>query len=133
MLGYLQGEFTPLNQTQALIKANQVGYLVTVSTTILAQKPSELYLYTHVKEDKLDLYGFTSWDERSVFELLLSVSGVGPSTAYHIVSAGHTQLVEAVQQAQISFFTAIPRVGKKMAQKIIIELSGKLANSKPST
>ena len=131
MIGFLSG--TPqLLLDKLLVKVGGVGYEVTVGTATLQQvvgQPTvELYIHTHVKEEALELYGFLTLDDRSLFRLLLSVSGVGPKTAVAIANAGADALRVAVQQADVSFFTAIPRVGKKLAQKIIIELKSKLGS-----
>jgi holliday junction DNA helicase RuvA len=76
------------------------------------------------------LFGFETAQERELFQVVLKVSGVGPSTALNLIAAGPDGLVDAVQNASVSFFTAIPRVGKKLAQKIIIELGSKLGEMK---
>lgn len=133
MIAYLQGSPKVIGHN-LLVVANGVGYGVKVAPKTLSnltgQTEVELYIYTHVKEDKLELFGFATPQEKETFELLLSVSGVGPATALGLVAAGSTQLITAVQNAQVSFFTALPRVGKKLAQKIIIELRGKLGELK---
>jgi holliday junction DNA helicase RuvA len=135
MIAYLKGIPTISGQI-LIIDVNGVGYGVKVTPHLLnsfgLQKntPVELYIYTHVKEEKLELYGFESPKEKDMFELVLGVSGVGPSIALNLVTAGPHQLIEAVQNAQVSFFSAVPRVGKKLAQKIIIELRGKLGELK---
>lgn len=133
MIAYLHGIPKLIGQ-DLVILVGGVGYGVKVTAKVLAnlrdQPEIELFIYTHVREDKLELFGFPSPSEKETFELLLNVSGVGPSTALNLVGAGSTQLIEAVQNAQVSFFTNIPRVGKKLAQKIIIELRGKLGELK---
>ena len=133
MIGFLQG--TPkIIGTQLIVMVQGVGYEVSVSSHILASALQdniiELYIYTHVKEDALELFGFSSPEEKHLFTLLLDVSGVGPRTALAISDQGPESIIMAVQQADISFFTKIPRVGKKMAQKIIIDLKGKLGSLK---
>ena len=133
MIAYLKGIPTISGQI-LIIDVNGVGYGVKVTPHLLnsfgLQKntPVELYIYTHVKEEKLELYGFESPKEKDMFELVLGVSGVGPSIALNLVTAGPHQLIEAVQNAQVSFFSAVPRVGKKLAQKIIIDLKSKLGS-----
>jgi holliday junction DNA helicase RuvA len=86
--------------------------------------------FTHlaVKDDALDLYGFLAKQELFLFKLLISVSGVGPKTAMLILNAGAEQVTRAITTADVSFFTAIPKVGKKNAQKIIIELKNKIGS-----
>lgn len=129
MIGSLRG--TPkLLGKQLIIDVNGVGYAVHVGTSTLSQvlnKTSvELCVYTHVREDALTLYAFLSPSDQVLFEYLLTVSGVGPKSALHIADRGVEPITQAVQQADIVFFTQIPRVGKKLAQKIIIELRSKL-------
>ena len=133
MISYLKG-YPLITSNQLTIVVNNVGYGVKVNSQLLNKFSNvsevELFIFTHVKEDKLELFGFESVTEKEMFELVLSVSGVGPSIALNLVAAGPHQLVEAVQNAQVAFFTAVPRVGKKLAQKIIIELRGKLGELK---
>jgi holliday junction DNA helicase RuvA len=133
MIAFLTG--TPmLMGSKLIVNVNGVGYGVLVSNKVLQQVATapevSLYIHTHVREDQLSLFGFLSQQEQQLFELLLTVSGVGPSTALNITNMHPDQLIEAVQEAKVSFFTAVPRVGKKLAQKIIIELRGKLGELK---
>jgi len=133
MIGKLTGQL----QVQAksiLIDVQGVGYLVKVGNRLLSMPPDNdqvsLYIHTHVKEETLELYGLESIQEKELFLLLLGVSGVGPSIALSISDQGAEKIVDAVQNAQVGFFTQIPRVGKKLAQKIIIDLKGKLGSLK---
>lgn len=135
MIAYLVGR--PIIQEQQLILlVNDVGYGVSVSSKVFHQLSDQtdtkiaLYIHTHVREEELKLFGFLTAQEKQLFELVLSVSGVGPSTALHLMDRDPDQLVTAVQEADVSFFSAVPRVGKKLAQKIIIELRGKLGELK---
>lgn len=131
MIGFLSG-VPQVTRDSVIILTCGVGYEVTVgdATRVALQSAptAELFIHTHVKEDVLELYGFQTSDERSLFRLLLHVSGVGPKTAISIASQGADAVVVAVQQADVAFFTAVPRVGKKLAQKIIIELKSKLGS-----
>ncbi len=133
MIGYLVGQ--PIVSDQNLIVlVGGVGYRVVVTPATLqtaAQlKEISLYIHTHVREDALLLFGFPTAQERKLFVLTLGVSGVGPTIALALVAAGSSPLIAAVQEAKVSFFTALPRVGKKLAQKIIIDLRGKLGELK---
>ncbi len=133
MIGLLIGK--PLVSTTGLIVlCNGVGYQVQVGAKTLAaaaQQPEvTLFIYTHVREESLDLYGFRTEEEKRLFLLLLAVSGVGPKTALGIADEGAEKISAAVQNAEVSFFTKLPRVGKKLAQKIIIELKSKLGGLK---
>ena len=133
MIGYLQGTIQQVGETGlVLLTTGGVGYEVNLSSRLLNQaekgQEANYYIYTHVKEDQLNLFGFKTIQEKKLFQLLLSVSGVGPSTALNISNLGAETIVQAVQEAQVKTFTAIPRVGKKLAQKIIIELKSKLGS-----
>ncbi len=133
MIAYLKG--TPrVYANKIILETNGVGYGVCASNKILQQAQNktelELFIYTHVKEDRLELYGFLTIQEQQLFELILSISGIGPATALAIIDKDPDQLITAVQEANVAFFKAVPRVGKKMAQKIIIDLSGKLGQLK---
>lgn len=133
MISYLIGK-PIIDHENLILLVGGVGYGIKATPQVLSlasnQNELELFVYTHVKEDKLELFGFSTTQEKETFELLLSVSGIGPSTALNLVAAGSNKLVSAVQNAQVSFFTNIPRVGKKLAQKIIIELRSKLGELK---
>lgn len=133
MIAYLKG-FPKILTNKLIVQTGGVGYRVAVSHKVFnscqPDKEVELFIYTHVKEDRFELYGFLTHEEQQLFELVLSVSGIGPSTALAILNKNPEQLVTAVQEADINFFKSVPRVGKKMAQKIIIELGGKLGKLK---
>jgi Holliday junction DNA helicase RuvA len=129
MISYLTGK--PIVERDSLtILVGGVGYGVHVTEKVRAaaalKTELELFIYTHVREEALDLYGFESRTERDLFLLLISVSGIGPKTALGILQYPSEQISQAVQEANVGFFAAVPRVGKKMAQKIIIELRSKL-------
>lgn len=109
-----------------------VGYEVLLSSrhisSLVAKQGTEVRIcvYTHVKEDALQLFGFESESERELFVLLLSVSGVGPRTALAVLDKGSEQVVSAIQNSDVAFFQGVPRLGKKTAQKIIVDLQSKL-------
>jgi len=137
MIAYLKGQVT-VKDNYLIIVCGGVGYQVHAPSKFLQSAVSsevageelEAHIYTHVKEDKLELYGFEQEKELALFQLVLTVSGVGPKTALGIINGGADKLVSAVQEANLSFFTAVPRVGKKLAQKIVIELKSKLGSLK---
>lgn len=127
-------------RNQLVMVCGGVGYGVAVNeTTAYALRttapatPSTtgqitLFIHTHVREDALELFGFSSPEEKKLFETLLTVSGVGPKTALVITSASINEIRKAVEEGNVSFFSAFSRVGKKLAQKIIIELKSKLGS-----
>jgi Holliday junction DNA helicase RuvA len=129
MISYLIGQ-PRLERDGITMLIGGVGYGVRVSEDLrqelALQTEASLYIYTHVREDALELFGFRSDAERSMFLLLTYVSGLGPKTALHIMNLGTTRITTAVQNADTSLFASVPRVGKKLAQKIIIELRSKL-------
>lgn len=133
MIGALEGKIQLLTKDKLFVMtAGGVGYDVAVTGSTLSQLSGveKVMLFTHlvVKDDALDLYGFLVLGELLMFKLLIGVSGVGPKTAINIMNAGLDGITRAVLQADVSFFTQIPKVGKKNAQKIIIELKNKIGS-----
>ncbi len=130
MIGYLKGQ-PVIDVDHILIIVQGVGYRVTVgqkTLSTISEPVLELFIYTYVREDKLELYGFLTTAQRKLFELMLEVSGVGPKTAIEITDQEPERIVRAVQNSEVNFFTSIPRIGKKTAQKIILELKSKLGS-----
>lgn len=133
MIASLKGTVDAINSSHAIIDISGVGYKVLLPAAILSKLSSgdkiKVFTYTHVREDVLELYGFLSQEELMLFEHLISVSGVGPKTALGVFSYGSKEaIVQAVSTADVEFFTAVPRLGKKNAQRIIIELKGKIGS-----
>lgn len=133
MISYLEGILKFKGINNLVVVTNGVGYKVFVPTDVnnsaIIDKSTSLFIHTHVKEDLLDLYGFLSQEDLSMFELLLSVSGIGPKTALNIFSNGKLpKIKEAIVKGDVDFFTTVPRLGRKNAQKIIIELRSKLGS-----
>ncbi len=130
MIGYLTGTFIDTTDAYILLNVHDVGYALYVPedwrAKAVAGNVYSLFTYMHVREDALELYGFPLHQEKKLFELLLSVSGVGTKTALTIINYGVHTVEKAVQTADVEFFSSIPRIGKKNAQKIIIELKNKL-------
>ena len=132
MFYHLDGKVAELGQGMAVIDCNGVGYLVNVSLNTLAQlkngERAKLYISESVREDAFELFGFASKSEKRSFDLLIGVSGVGPKAALSILSA-HTP--EALSMAILSgdekALTVAPGIGKKIAQRVILELKDKLA------
>lgn len=134
MIASLKGVIDSLNSTHAIVDVSGVGYKVLLSQNVLSKlKPGEkikFSIYTHVRDDCLDLFGFLNNNDLSLFENLISVSGVGPKTALSIFSFGSAEeILKAIGTADLEFFQGIPRLGKKNAQKIIIELKNKLGSN----
>jgi len=125
MLGSLHGTAAHLDN-RTLIEVQGVGYWVFTGSW---QPQGEItaYLYHHVREDMSDLYGFPSLPDLTLFEKLISVSGIGPKAALSILSLGSAQqIATAISQQDTAFLSSASGVGSKAAQKIVLELAGKL-------
>ena len=131
MIYYVNGEVTVLEPGLAVIDCNGVGYGCAVTAYTAAQlklnQKARLYITESIREDAFDLYGFISREEQRCYELLTSVSGVGPKAAMSILSAGGPQnFTMAVMTGDEKLLTAAQGVGKKIAQRIILELKDKI-------
>lgn len=131
MIGYLKGLLLSRHDPVILVNVSGVGYKVLVTSDVLSVfhigDAVELFIHTHVREDALELYGFLDEASLGLFELLISVSGIGPKTAIGVFAIGKKdEILSAIRRADVDFFTGVPRLGKKNAQKIIIELKNKL-------
>ena len=134
MIGSVKGKVILVDGNNLLVEVGGVGYRVLVSERVAANANlnNEVFLYTHthVKEDVLDLFGFTDVQDLKLFNNLISVNGVGPRTAMTIFSFySRNEIVDAVLKGDVNFFTRVPRLGKKNAQKIIIELKSKFKDT----
>jgi Holliday junction DNA helicase RuvA len=130
MIAFLQGNIKKKLEKSIIIDVNNVGYLVHVPVSVM-EKISEkeetgLYIHTKVREDDISLFGFETMDELEFFKTLIGISGVGPKLAIEILS----QKIEAVKSALISgdvhFLSKIPGIGKKTAERLIVELKNKV-------
>ncbi len=131
MLYYVSGPVTVLEPGLAVIDCGGVGYGCRVTAYTAAQlkldKPARLYISESVREDAYDLYGFSSREEQHCYELLTSVTGVGPKAAMAILSSGGPQkFTLAVMTGNEKMLTAAQGIGKKIAQRIILELKDKV-------
>ncbi|MBZ0180322.1 MAG: Holliday junction branch migration protein RuvA [Melioribacteraceae bacterium] len=131
MIGYLTGKIKDKTPTKIILDVNGVGYLVNISISTfekIAELDSvSLYTYLNVKEDALDLYGFFTLEEKEMFQLLISISGVGPKLAQSILSGIQIdELQEAISNANVGRITAIPGIGKKTAERLVVELKDKI-------
>jgi Holliday junction DNA helicase RuvA len=132
MIGQLRGRLTDKRPNQVLVDVGGVGYLVQVPLSTYAalgelHTEVTLLIHTHVREDALSLYGFLSSREKHFFEMLLSASGVGPSLALKILSGMSVEeLVPAIRGSDLARLTKIPGVGRKTAERIVVELKDKL-------
>ena len=133
MIYYVSGPVTVLEPGLAVIDCGGVGYGCRVTAYTTAQlklnQPARLYITESIREDSFDLYGFISKEEQRCYELLTSVNGVGPKAAMSILSAGPQNFTLAVMSGDEKLLTAAQGVGKKIAQRIILELKDKMGGS----
>lgn len=133
MIGYLSGKIISSKPTQLLLDVNGVGYDINISINTfekIAEKETvNLFIHTNVKDDSISLYGFYSEAEKEMFELLISISGIGPKLALGLLSGIETaDLKEAIEIGDVSRIVAIPGIGRKTAERLILELKSKVAN-----
>src|SRR5579863_3094512 len=132
MIAVLRGTLLEKHPNQAIVDTGGVGYdvIIPVSTfTHLPESGAEvrLRIHTHVREDALALYGFLTQDEKALFEKLIGVSGIGPTAAVKILSGlAAPDLIHAIQRGEVDKLVRIPGVGKKTAERMVLELRDKL-------
>ena len=132
MIARLRGRIAGRAGSGLIVDVNGVGYLVHATPSVQRLGDGEVTIEVHtvVREDALQLYGFAAADERELFELLLGVSGVGPKVALAIVSGSPVgELRRAIVREDSARFQAIPGVGKKTAERIVLDLKDKLGSS----
>jgi len=133
MLYYVSGQVAVLEPGLAVIDCNGVGYGCRVTAYTAAQlklnQPAKLYITEAIREDAYDIYGFIDREEQRCYDLLTSVNGVGPKAALAILSAGPQNFTLAVMTGDEKLLTAAQGVGKKIAQRIILELKDKMGGS----
>ncbi len=132
MIARLRGKRAGLTAAGLVLDVNGVGYLIQATPSLLSRsgEPLTVETYLHVREDALQLYGFGSAEERDLFVHLLSVSGVGPKVALAIVSGSPpAELRRAIALEDTARFEAIPGIGKKTAQRVVLELKEKLGTA----
>jgi holliday junction DNA helicase RuvA len=132
VIAHLRGKLSQKDPARVIVDVNGVGYEVFVPLTTFSALPEtgsevSIDVHTHVREDVIALYGFSSRRERMIFEKLMTISGIGPKLAVAILSGGSVEdLVGAIKRGDLARLTAIPGVGKKTAERIILELRDKL-------
>ncbi|MGH9666166.1 MAG: Holliday junction branch migration protein RuvA [Bryobacteraceae bacterium] len=132
MIAFLRGTILEKHPNQIVVDVNGVGYDIAIPISTFSALPDagaqiKLRIHTHVREDALSLFGFLSADEKTLFEKLISVSGIGPKLAITALSGLATvDLIGAIRNGQIEQLVRIPGVGKKTAERIVLELRDKL-------
>ena len=133
MISHLSGTLLAKHATSVIVDVGGVGYEVTIPVTTFydlgePNSPVRLNVYTHVREDALQLFGFRTERERELFTLLISVSGIGPKSAVAMLSGmSADEIVTAIRTNNYARLTSIPGVGRKTAERLVIELRDKMA------
>ncbi|MCI6284901.1 Holliday junction branch migration protein RuvA [Selenomonas sp.] len=132
MIGFLRGTVASLKTDTCLLDVHGVGYRVSISDAtrreLVQGKEAQLYTYLSVREDALQLYGFRTEQEYDMFLVLIGISGIGPKVALGILSSiTVSRLATAITNEQTSVLTKLPGIGKKSAERLILELKDKLA------
>ncbi|MGA9812613.1 MAG: Holliday junction branch migration protein RuvA [Terriglobales bacterium] len=136
MIAHLRGKLLAKHPNQAIVEAGGVGYDLVISVPTFSELPAiggevALHVHTHVREDALALYGFLRSSEKTLFEKLITVSGIGPKLAITILSGmAAEEMVNAIRVNDIARLTRIPGIGKKTAERMVLELRDKLAIEK---
>jgi Holliday junction DNA helicase RuvA len=132
MIAHLRGTLLTKHPNSAIVETHGVGYEVTISVPTFSDMPAtgseiSLHIHTHVREDALSLYGFLRLQEKHLFEKLLTVSGIGPKLAITILSGMPAdEMVTAIRSGDLGRLTRIPGIGKKTAERMVLELRDKL-------
>ncbi len=135
MIGYLTGKIISAKPTQVLLDVNGVGYEVKISIntfeSISGTESVSLFIHTNVKEDSITLFGFYSEAEKDMFELLIAINGVGPKSALSLLSGISTDdLKQAILTSNVERMIAVPGIGRKTAERLILELKNKVRDIK---
>src|SRR5437763_6728988 len=139
MIAQLRGKLISRRPNLVIVETGGVGYDVTISVPSFAELPSlgsevALHIHTHVREDQLALYGFLRVDEKQLFEKLITVSGIGPKLAITILSGMLAQeMINAIRGNDIARLTKIPGIGRKTAERLVLELRDKLPSATQET
>jgi holliday junction DNA helicase RuvA len=132
MIAHLRGKLIARHPNQAIVEVTGVGYDVTISVPTFSELPPlgsavSLHIHTHVREDQIALYGFLRVEEKHLFEKLLTVSGIGPKLAITSLSGMPADdMVNSIRGADVARLTKIPGIGKKTAERMVLELRDKL-------
>jgi holliday junction DNA helicase RuvA len=139
MIAHLRGKLLAKHPNQAIVETGGVGYDVTISVPTFSDLPAlgtdvSLHIHTHVREDLIALYGFLRPSEKQLFEKLITVSGIGPKLAVTILSGMPAdEMVRAIRGNDVTRLTRIPGIGKKTAERMVLELRDKLPEPGPSS
>lgn len=129
MYAYIYGKINKIDSDYIILENNNIGYKILTPNPYIftIDKDVLVHIYFYIREDAHDLYGFKMIEEKDLFEKLISVTGIGPKSACAILATGDvSNVVNAIDNADVSYLTKFPKVGPKTAQQIILDLKGKL-------
>lgn len=126
MIRYLKGQILDHDDRTIILLVNGVGYHVFVPRSVFEEKDVELFIHTHVREDALTLFGFRTKAELAFFELLLTINGIGPKSAMDICCEPVEKIQNAIFSGNLATLTSIPGIGKKIAERMVLELKTKI-------
>ena len=129
MYAYIKGIVTEIHPSDVVIESNNIGYLIFMPNPYSLKLNDEvkIHLYQKVSEDAIDLYGFKTYEEKCLFQKLISVSGIGPKSALSILATGDVDgIINAIELGNDKYLTRFPGIGPKASQQIILDLRGKL-------
>lgn len=126
MIRYLKGQILDHDDRTIILNVNGVGYHVYTPRSVFEEKEVELFIHTHVREDALTLFGFRTKTELSFFELLLTINGIGPKSAMDICCEPVEKIQNAIFSGNLATLTSIPGIGKKIAERMVLELKTKI-------
>jgi holliday junction DNA helicase RuvA len=134
MYAYLKGSIQMIQNDHVVLEVNGVGYKVLTPNPYYfsINTDERIYTYLYIREDAHELYGFKEEREKSLFEKLISVTGIGPKSACAILATGDVfNVISAIEKGDVHYLTKFPKVGPKTAQQIILDLKGKLGQLEP--
>jgi len=133
MISFLRGKIKNKNQGYIILDVRDVGYKIFVNETVYAEldigQETEFYIYQNVREDSLSLFGFNTLDQLEMFELLLSISGIGPKSALGVLGIASTEdIKDSIARGDSSLLTKVSGIGKKTAERVVLDLREKVGH-----
>lgn len=132
MISYLKGKILKKTNRGLILDIGNIGYFIFIAKTFLSKikekENLEIFVHQQIREDASDLYGFENFEELEFFKKLISIKGIGPKVSLEIMAIPQAKVIDAVLSENLSFLSKIPGIGKKTAQRLILELKGELAS-----
>ena len=132
MIAYLRGKIIHKEQNSVILETGNIGYEIALNDSFLQllqpQMLTEVFIFEQSTERGSTLFGLKNWDELRLFKLLVSVSGVGPRSALSLLNKGVAEIEKSIVESDIEFLASAPRIGRKTAERIIVELKRKIQN-----